>query len=145
MHAITSENYPPNIDEIRKHFDLTGDEVFCYGNTIYNPSKKQLTPDIVNHEMIHAQQQSNGKDEWWDLYIKDKTFRASQEIPAHQVQYQTAKKEIKDRERLFRYLHQLAKNLSSEVYGNVLTYSEALKAIKEEKLFDVRKLGDINK
>ena len=89
---ITSEEFPPNIDEIRKHFELTGDEIFAHGKTLYNPHKKILTPDLINHEMLHIQQQEGKTDEWWDLYLSDKLFRASQEIPAHQVQFQTANK-----------------------------------------------------
>jgi len=141
MPIITKEEYPPNIEEIKKYFDLTGEELFCYGDIIYNPHKKLLTPDLVNHEMVHMEQQGKDKDAWWDLYLKDKTFRASQEIPAYQVQYQTAKKHIKDRNQLFNYLKQLALNLSGPTYGDVLTFNEAITAIREEKLFDVRKLS----
>lgn len=138
---ITSDKYPPNIDEIRQHLELTGDEVFCYGNVIHNPAGKALTPDLINHEMIHMQQQSNGAEAWWKLYLEDKLFRTSQEIPAFQVQFQTAKQHIKDRERLHRYLVQLAKNLSSDVYGKVISFGEAYRSIKAEKLFNVGRLS----
>ena len=141
MPLIESQEFPPNIDEIRKHFDLTGDELFCYGSVIYNPAKKVLTPDLINHEKIHEKQQGKNVEKWWKLYLEDKVFRASQEIPAHQVQYQTAKKYIKDRNRLFNYLKQLAINLSGKTYGHVMTFNEAVDAIKAEKLFDVNKLA----
>lgn len=140
MPLITSEEYPPNIEAIRASFDLSGDELFCYGNVLYNPHKKTLTPDLINHEAVHMAQQKGKVGEWWDLYLKDKLFRASQEIPAHQVQYQTAKKYIKDRNRLFDYLKQLALNLSGDTYGHCMSFTEALTAIKEEKLFDIKNL-----
>lgn len=138
---ITSEQFPPNIDEIRKHFTLTGDELFCYGKIIYNPNKKLLTEDLLAHEAVHIEQQSNKAKEWWDLYLKDKVFRASQEIPAYQIQYRVAKKVIKDRNRLFNYLKQLAMNLSGETYGHVMTFHQAMEAIKAEELFDITKLS----
>ncbi len=139
MPLITSEEYPPNIKDIRQHFDLSGDELFCYGNVLYNPHKKTLTPDLVNHEMVHMGQQNGKTEEWWKLYLEDKVFRASQEIPAYQVQYQTAKKYIKDRNKLFDYLKQLAVNLSGDTYGHVMTLNEAMTAIRAEKLFDIRR------
>lgn len=142
---ITKNEFPPNIEKIRRHLDLTGEEIFSYGGIIYNPTGKALTDDLINHEMIHAKQQRGQTDEWWKLYLEDPVFRASQEIPAYQVQYQTAKKHIKDRNQLFNYLKQLAMNLSSERYGRVMDFYDAVKAIKEEKLFDVKKLLDFNK
>ena len=138
---VTSEEFPPNIEEIREAFDLSGDELFCYGEVIYNPSKKTLTPDLINHEMVHAEQMHGQIEKWWKLYLKDPVFRASQEIPAYQVQYATAKKYIKDRNRLHAYAVVLAKNLSGATYGNAMTFHDALSQIKAEKLFDVRSLA----
>jgi len=132
--------FPPNIDAIKKAFDLSGDEIFCYGDIIYNPSNKDLTPDLLEHEMVHIAQQSQNTAQWWGLYLKDRIFRASQEIPAYQMQYRVAKNIIKDRNRLFLYLKQIAINLSSETYGKVMTFNEAVDAIKKEELFDISKL-----
>lgn len=137
---ILSKEFPPNIEEIRKAFNLGGDEVFCYGRTIHNPTGKPLTEDIIEHEYVHFMQQESRVKEWWSLYLKDPLFRSSQEIPAHQKQFQVAKRIIKDKNQLFKYLNQLAINLSSETYGKCLTYSEALKAIQEKELFDVKNL-----
>ena len=137
---ITSQDFPPNYEEIKKHFELTGDEIFAYGETLYNPNKKILTPDLINHEMLHIQQQAGKTEEWWDLYLKDKEFRCSQEIPAHQVQYFTAKKYIRDRNKLFNYLKQLAINLSGKTYGQMMTFNEAVEQIKKEKLFNLKGL-----
>lgn len=131
---------PPNIEEIKKAFNLSGDEIFCYGDTIYNPNNKLITPDLLAHEMIHLDQQTKNTEKWWSLYLVDKVFRASQEIPAYQAQYKIAKRFIKDRNHLFNYLKQLAINLSSETYGKVMTFNEAIEAIKKEDLFSVKNL-----
>ena len=139
-HIIESQDFPPNYDDIKRSLELTGEEVFCYGNVIYNPSKKTLTEDLINHEAHHIKQQLKNPSAWWSLYLEDPIFRASQEIPAYQIQYQTAKRIIKDRERLHQYLVQIAKNLSSERYGKVMTFSEAIDATKSEKLFNVARL-----
>jgi len=139
MPLITSEEFPPNIDEIRKHLDLTGDEVFCYGLVIYNPSKKVLTPDLIAHEGVHIIQQRSGVKEWWALYLADPTFRAYQECSAHWKQYQVAKNYIKDRNKRFLYAKQLAQNLSSPVYGKIMTFSEAYDLITSDKPFTMVK------
>ncbi len=139
---ITSNEFPPNIHDIRKALNLSGDEIFTYGKIIYNPNKKSLTPDLINHESLHIQQQGDNPDNWWRLYLLDKIFRCSQELPCFQIQYLTAKKYIKDRNRLHAYAVQLAKNLSSETYGNMMNFTEAMNQIKAEVLFDVRKLAN---
>ena len=141
MPQIVSSDFPPNIEEIKKHFPLTGEEVFTFGKIIYNPANKLLTEDLIAHEAVHIAQQEGKAEKWWKLYLEDKVFRASQEIPAFQVQYRVAKGVIKDRNRLFKYLEQIAKNLSSEVYGKVMTFNEATEAIKAEKLFDIKNLS----
>ena len=139
------ENWPPNIDQIREHLTLTGEEVFTYGSTIFNPSGKSLTPDLINHESVHIKQQGKEPEKWWTLYLDDPLFRGAMEIPGSQVQYFTAKKYIKDRNRLHAYLVQLAKNLSSPTYGGIMTFQEAINAIKDEQLFDVSRLANNKK
>ena len=130
---ITSQDWPPNIDEIRKHFELTGDEIFTYGKIIYNPNKKTLTPDLLAHESVHLEQQSGKAEEWWKLYLADSVFRAYQECPAHWTQYQIAKSIIKDRNKRFLYAKQLAMNLSSVVYGKMMTFNQAYDLITSNK------------
>lgn len=132
---IISEKYPPNFKEIEKEFKLTGMEIFTYGNTIFNPNKREIDSALLAHELVHTGQQGDSPGNWWKLYLKDKAFRAYQEIPAYQMQYQTAQKHIKDRTRLHNYLKQLAINLSGETYGKMVSFQEAYDAIKKSKLF----------
>lgn len=134
---IIKEEYPPNYLEIVKVFgDLTEKKpVFCYGDTIYNPFKVEVTPDLEIHEDTHRQQQSTAPDIWWEQYLTDTTFRLNQEVEAYSKQYQFACKlvdEIKGGSRMKKaILESIAKSLSGEMYGNIITYSQAETVIRK--------------
>jgi hypothetical protein len=127
---------PPNIEEIKKTFDIEGiSPVFTYGDTLYNPSNISLPLDLQIHESIHAGQQENNQTVaklWWSRYLQDSDFRASQEIEAYGAQYTFLRTKIKDRNKLDLYLREMAKMLSGKMYGNIISFSEALKAIKTQ-------------
>lgn len=131
------EESPPNYLDIVKVFGYLTDKkpVFCYGNTIYNPFKVEVTPDLEIHEDTHRQQQSTAPDIWWDKYLTDTTFRLNQEVEAYSKQYQFACKlvdEIKGGSRMKKaILESIAKSLSGEMYGNIITYSQAETAIRK--------------
>ena len=106
--------------------------VFTYGTNIY--SVRHLDEALYRHECLHVIQQmqmEGGPEAWWDEYIKNPDFRLAQELDAYRVQYQSAKKLIKDRNQLFRYLHDISITLSGKMYGNLLSTQEALKLIKQ--------------
>ena len=128
---ILNQN-PPNIDLIlAAGLKPSKDTVFCYGDTIYNPSGKKLSPDIEHHESIHARQQKDiGIDEWWRRYLSDKDFRLSQEIEAYGEQYKFAQKYVKDTKLLRWALENMAYALSGEEYGNLISYGEAESKIR---------------
>lgn len=126
-----SKDYPPNYDDIKKFFSPIKGTLFTYGDTIYNPDNAPIDEPLIKHEEVHERQQEEiGVEYWWKRYYIDKNFRASQEIEAHQVQYAEAKKHFNDKNLLAKFLDALAKQLSGELYGNVMSYSDALKAIK---------------
>lgn len=127
---IIKKEFPPNIQEIRKHFDIPNNTVFTYGNTLYNPSDVVISKELEKHEETHTKQQGNDPKGWWDRYFNDKAFRLNQEIEAYKIQYKIARKNIKNREELFNYLHNLVLDLSSKMYGNIITYQEAMQEIK---------------
>ena len=122
--------FPPNIEEIRKVFPLTGEEIFAYGNTIYNPSGITLSPELQAHEEVHAKQQAFDPRGWWDRYLIDPQFRLEQELEAHQVEYRTFCRNHKDRNLRNRYLMAIAKRLSGPVYGSIVSQKEARKLIR---------------
>ena len=80
---------PPNYAEILQHFSPPPGTVFCYGQTIYNPSKGEIPPDIEYHESIHMAQQAkySTPDLWYIKYFLDPQFRLDQELEAYSAQY----------------------------------------------------------
>lgn len=126
------KKYPPNIEEIRKRFDIKGRAVvFTYGDILYAPDSSEISEDLMVHEETHSMQQSTGVKEWWDRYYVDKEFRLEQELEAYRNQYQWAKENL-NRHYKRRLLKRIAGDLSSELYGGIVSTEEAIKLIKEE-------------
>ncbi len=114
----------PYLNDFLKKFRIDNQTVFAYDNTIF--ANHNLPPDIEIHELKHLERQNKiGADKWIKNYLERDSFRLSEELIAYQAQLQS----IKDRE--FRNIVRLeaARNLSSELYGNLMEYSEALKKL----------------
>ena len=125
------KEWPPFIEDIiAAGLKPASTTVFPYGLTIYNPSGLDIPDDIMIHEAVHIAQQGENPADWWKRYIFDKNFRLSQEIEANREQYKFICKIFKDRNQRVRALDKIAKNMSGEIYGNMISYLEALKAIK---------------
>lgn len=125
--------FPPNFSSIAKVFPVKGKQgiVYAYGDTIYNPSGKPLPPWIVAHEEVHLKQQSFHQLEtkWWAAYIVSPQFRLAMEIEAHIVEWNTYKHANGLTMEVTRYLDQMATRLSGPLYGNMLSYADAIKEI----------------
>lgn len=103
--------------------------IFTYGDTVY--SKYPLDEFKVVHEGVHVvQQTSMGKEEWWDRYLKDVEFRLSQELEAYTAEVKYIKENVKDRNEKSRLIHRICKDISSAIYGNIISYQEASKLLK---------------
>lgn len=123
--------FPPNIDLIRTVLPASKEHVFCYGNTVYNPSGKELSGDIIFHESVHAkQQEAMGIDSWWYSYLTDPAFRLSQEVEAYGEQYKFLCTHVKDRNFQASQKHSMALALASEAYGDLISYGEAESKIR---------------
>jgi hypothetical protein len=124
-----NEAFPPIYDEILK-YGMKPNEytVFTYGDTIYNPHKIKIPEDLLAHEITHMGQQQNPK-EWWNKYLTDKKFRLSQELEAYKEQIKFASKHIKDRNALNKYKLDIADFLSSPIYGNIVSKSDAFRML----------------
>ena len=123
-------DYPPNITDIRKVLPIdSGKMIYCWGDILYNPHKLEIADHLKIHELTHSRQQIV-PEVWWKRYLEDKDFRLSQELEAYQEQYKFAKNWIKDRNLLSRFLWAIARDLSSELYGNIIEFEEAKKQIK---------------
>jgi len=123
-------DFPPNIEELRKHFTLKDTIVFTYGNKLHNPGRGNIDEHLMIHEKTHSRQQDIDPAGWWEKYIKDPKFRVMQEVEAYRNQYKSFVKG-KDRNKIFLFLHGIAVDLSSGIYGNALSYEEAKQLIKQ--------------
>lgn len=136
---VIKNEYPPLIDAIDAAFNVRGKPiVFAYGDTIYNPRGGELSPCIVAHEGVHGERQlaydGRGGDPvraWWYRYIAEPEFRLAEEIPAHVREYVVFGRAVSRHERRF-YLTHVAQKLSSDLYGNLITFADAKALIKRE-------------
>ena len=111
-----SNDFPPNIDQIREAFPLTGNEIFAYDGVIYHPGGGHLTAPLIAHEQVHFAQQGDDPAGWWDRYIRDVEFRYMEELEAHRKELSVFCKLTKRREHKWKYADQLARRLSSPTY-----------------------------
>jgi len=128
------KTFPPNYEEICKYIPAVKKNhniVFTYGNTIYSPAGIEISRDLMAHEEAHIARQSNPK-EWWDKYLLDVRFRLKEELIAYRTQYQYALKYY-NREARRQLLSHIASDLSSAMYGSLITKQQARKLITETK------------
>lgn len=129
---------PPCYEEANTLFNLEAlkmGTIFTYGDTLYNPSLIRLTEDLMEHESVHMKQQAFNDTVaklWWQRYLGDPDFRLSQEVEAYGRQFKFLCKVHKDRNHQTRLLYVLAGHLSSPMYGDIITKSDAVKAIQNE-------------
>ncbi len=125
------QGFPPNIARIREVFgELPKEVVFAYGDTIFNPSGKPITEPMRIHELTHIAQQGADVEGWWNNYMASTSFRYSQELEAFSNEYNCYRTHMKDRNRIFTFLRSCASRLSSDLYGNLVSLSEAITVIK---------------
>lgn len=128
---IIHNKKPPIYERCVEQFGADWDKggIFTYGDEIY--CKFEIPADYLIHEMVHVKQQIEmGKDLWWDRYFTDDEFRFQQEVMAYSEQYKWVSKRIKSREQIFNKLKQSALQLSSPLYGNLVSFTTAMKVIK---------------
>lgn len=130
---IISNEKPPIYDDCLRVFgDVVNGAIFCYGETLYNPHNFQITKHLEVHEETHSKQQfAMGVEIWWEKYLKDKKFRLSQEIPAYQNQFKYIF-DTKNRFKAEQWLDKLATDLSGPLYGNLVSYDEAVELIQNK-------------
>ena len=107
--------------------------LFCFGDTIYNPSGIKIPNWLVAHENVHRKQQAVHPGVtcgWWLDYLNDPKFRFDQELPAHIEEYKQFRIDNRGRNVRRLYLRLVAERLSGPLYGRMMTYTEARKLIK---------------
>jgi len=128
MNYKLSKEKPPIYDKCVEKFGVNWEDgvIFTYGDTIH--CKYDLPEVKIVHEATHIKQQAQTTpDEWWDRYFKDELFRVVQEVEAYRAETEWAYRNIKDRNKRIRLIMQNARDLSSPMYGSVMTLEEALK------------------
>lgn len=118
---------------IKKEFPGTDPEkiVIAFGDTIY--TEHPISQDLLVHEHVHLRRQKYSKIYalwWWRKYLTNVKFRAEEEAVAYRTQYQFVKKNVTDRNALSHAASQMANMLSSNLYGSILTKSQARKLIE---------------
>jgi len=129
MVQISTEK-PKIYDRLQKEFGIDWDKgvIITYAGKIHCKTGS-ISPDLYVHEMVHIKQQESwNTEEYLEKYINDKQFRYQMEIEAYQAQAKWLRKNVKDRELLNRIIVHICKSLST-MYGDIITYSEALKII----------------
>lgn len=108
--------------------------IAAFGDTIH--AKHPLPDHLEVHESIHLHQQKYSKIYaiwWWIKYIVSKKFRLSQELEAyrnewHFIQYESS---YSMNQKLDRLEH-IVFNLSSKLYGNIVSHDEAISLITKQ-------------
>ena len=107
----------------RDKFNITDKTIFAFDNSIY--CDYDLPEHLIVHEKIHLDQQGKNPNEWVFNYLNNDKFRLKQEIEAYRAEILS----IKDRNERLRHRIYCAKILSSDLYGNIIDYSEAIKLL----------------
>ncbi len=123
--------YPPwYLSLWKKKFPFADFEkgvIMVWGKKIYINRPDLLTIPLIRHEEVHLRQQKNSYLFgliWLIRYVFSVKFRFNQEIEAHRAEYLADKKN----------LYHVAKRLSSSLYGNIVSYKEAIDLIKFEEI-----------
>ncbi len=129
---------PPLIDEIDAAFKVRGKPIFfAFGDVLYNPMNVDIPPALLVHENVHGMRQKvyagplpleQGVGLWWLRYIKDRRFRLDEELPAHVAEYWHIARNV-NRGRRRAALSNIAKRLSSPLYGNLISLEQAKRLI----------------
>ena len=125
--------YPPNIEEIDAKFNVKGKPIiYTWGDIIYCPIYTVISPELYVHEGIHSKRQTSDLkniEAWWARYLVDDEFRLNEELLAHKAEYRKFCDGNKDRNARNLYLNSVSSRLSSSMYGNMMTQSQARKII----------------
>lgn len=115
----------PFLEEFKKKFPITDGTIFACSPYIY--ANYPLRQDILIHELVHFKQQDrDGLTNWVYDFLEYPDKRLEYELEAYKEQL----KSIKDRNQRTKIRFECAQNLSSPLYGNIITYEDALKQLK---------------
>lgn len=114
----------PHIERYKKVFHVTPYTIFAYDDTIY--TDYPLPRHLEIHEQRHlVRQQKIGVDLWVDKYLTDKDFRLNEEV----ISYKEQCNSIKDRNQRDKLRKMCAIDLSSALYGGIISDEDAYKLL----------------
>ena len=126
---IKKQNRFPYIEEYRKRFPITKETIFVYKDTIY--TDEEMPYDIVHHELEHLRsQKEQGADLWINRYLEEPEFRLQEELRAYRYQLKKVLETTNDKGEYLNILTECITNLSSPLYGNIVSYREAERLLK---------------
>lgn len=127
------QDFPPNYSDITAAFPFVKkvrNVIFTYGDVIYNPYGGKIPQQTIEHEQVHAKRQARmGKEQWWQQYLSDEKFRLAEELHAYRKEYKVLCRIEKDRVHRLKHVDFMATNLSSQLYGSLLSKEEAVRKI----------------
>lgn len=118
---------PPNYKRLVEAFPyIKGRPIaITYGDTCYTPVA--MADHVIAHEEVHSADQlahKDGPDGYVEEFIKSPEFRLQVEIKAYIVQLRFIRKRYGDNAAVVA-LPTFAKHLSSELYGNSISSTDA--------------------
>lgn len=117
----------PLLERYKKVFPINDRTIIAYDKVIY--CNEKLPQHLEIHERRHLiRQEKQGLDVWVNKYLSDVKFRLNEEVIAYREQCES----IKDRNVRERLRIMCAKDLSSPLYGNLVTFEEALKLLQSK-------------
>ena len=115
----------PLLEKYKERFNPPPTVAYPYGDTIYTDN--HLPEYLVIHEQEHLKQQKEyGLDTWIDRYFNEDKFRLDMEVRAFRKQLAS----VKNREDRNGMRIEYAKSLSSELYGNIISFENAILCLK---------------
>lgn len=131
LNVTVIHSKPAIFDQCEKLFGISWENtIFAVYPHIH--SKHYLTDDIIEHELVHMQQQLDfgGVDDWWETYFASTGRRLDWELEAYKHQYQFLKrKNTLNKAQLFNKVNFWASNLSGKTYGHLISLQDAIKQI----------------
>lgn len=124
------QGYPPGYDLIKLILNPPDSAIFCYGETIYSSTGREIPEDIEYHESVHASRQGKDPQTWWNRYLDNPDFRYEEELIAYAHQYIFIKRHYPQKAHK-EALTELGHNLQS-IYKLNLSQGEAESKIRNK-------------
>lgn len=123
--TIRPQSEFPLMEEYKKKFAITEKTIFALWPHIY--TDYPLSPDLLIHEQTHLKQQEEiGITNWVYDFLELPAKRLEYELEAYRAQL----KSIKDRNWRDKIRRDCRDNISSGLYGNIISREEAWNKLK---------------